>query len=25
LKMIRQYNTIYWRWLDNTIQYIEDG
>jgi hypothetical protein len=23
--MGRQYNTIYWRWLDNTIQYIEDG
>jgi hypothetical protein len=25
LKMIRQYNTIYLRWSDNTIQYIEDG
>jgi hypothetical protein len=24
LKMVRQYNTIYLRWSDNTIQYIED-
>jgi hypothetical protein len=25
LNAVRQYNTIYWRWSDNTIQYIEDG
>jgi hypothetical protein len=23
--MVRQYNAIYLRWSDNTIQYIEDG
>jgi hypothetical protein len=25
LKVVRQYNTIYGRWSDNKIQYIEDG
>jgi hypothetical protein len=25
LKMVGQYNAIYWRWTDNIMQYIEDG